>query len=390
MARIEPGTQWVLRRGVHSGTVIEVDGLTPAGSVKYHIVEKGRSTGTASEDDDGRVHTKAADQFLTLYQPAMYQKHGQTQRPFRQHNVPKEKPVVAETTKRAAARNGTEFHDQADTGLAISIMTITPEMARTWLDRGGANRRLVERRVARLVMDIERGEWRLTGDTIKLDEEGRVRDGQHRLEAIYRSNTPVQALVVRNVTESAFDVIDTGKTRNASDVLAIHGHTSTVAKSACARGLLLIERNGRYQTLGANQATAMPSNASILAYVEAHPEISDAVNLAESLRNTGGFVGGAGLWAIPITLFLHVSPEQTKVFVDKLIEGAGLERGSPILRLRNMYQGRARTWAADNENRERLVATAIKAWNAWRHDEEIYQLSWRNEGRGAEPFPTAE
>src|SRR4030095_4066006 len=86
----------------------------------------------------------------------------------------------------------------------------------------------------RLVMAIEMGEWQLTGDSIKLDDEGRVRDGQHRLEAIYRSNTPVQALVVRNVTEAAFDVIDTGKTRNASDVLAIHGHTSTVSKATAA------------------------------------------------------------------------------------------------------------------------------------------------------------
>jgi hypothetical protein len=386
MAHVEPGSQWVLRRGVHSGTVIEVQGTTPAGGVKYRVVEKGDNTGSAWEDDDGRVHTKRPDEFAALFEPRRRVAAGGTQAAFRQRNVPKEKPVLTQTS----APNGTHAaDDQGD--LAVSIMTITPELARTWLERGGANRKMVEQRVNRLVMAIQTGEWQLTGDSIKLDAAGTVRDGQHRLEAIRRSGQSVQALVVRNVTEAAFDVIDTGKTRNPSDVLAIHGHTNTVARASAARGLFIIERTGRYTSTGtrSNPATA-PSNATILAYVEAHPEITEAIHLADKLRGIGGFVGGSGLWAIPITMFLRIAPDQARVFVDKLVEGAELERGSPILRLRNTYVSNARSWAASNESRERLIATVIKGWNAWRRDETVQALSWRNEGRGAEPFPIAE
>ena len=389
MARIAPGSQWVLRRGVHSGTVIEVEGQSFAGSVKYRVIEKGDNTGSSREDDDGRVHSKPRNEFLTLYQPKP--RGGgpiMTQSAFRQHNARRGQadPEAEVQQILSAAKNG--VYKQGDLGVAIE--TITPEMAQTWLERGGANRRLNERRVLRLVMAIEIGEWQLTGDSIKLDKDGKVRDGQHRLTAIVRARTDVQALVVRGVSEAAFDVIDTGKNRNASDILAIHGHTSTTSKATCARGLIIIERTGRYANVGSSQTLIMPSNASILAYVEAHPEIIEAVSLADKLRLSGGFVGGSGLWAIAFCMFLRKSPDQARVFCNHLIEGAGLERGNPILKIRNMYAGKVRSWQSSNDSRERLLATVIKGWNAWRADENVQILSWHDTGRSAEKFPVAE
>jgi hypothetical protein len=265
---------------------------------------------------------------------------------------------------------------------------VTPERAQAWLDRGGANRKINKRSVRRLVRAIEVGEWELTGETIKLDKDGRVRDGQHRLTAIIETGKPQQCIVVRGIAESAFDKIDTGKSRSPADVLAIHGHTSVTAKAATARGLILLERYGRYDVAGFGDAS--PSNAQILAYVEAHPEVTDGLHLADRLRIMGDFVGGSGLWSIVMTLFWRISPEQAEVFVQSLIEGANLEAGSPILKLRNMYKGSARDWQASGENRERLLANVIKAWNAWRRDELVQVISWHNTGRGAEKFPVAE
>ena len=63
---------------------------------------------------------------------------------------------------------------------------------------------------------IQRGEWQLTGEAIKLDDEGRVRDGQNRLHAIVQAGTPVRSVVARGVSEDAFDVMDTGRSRNAA------------------------------------------------------------------------------------------------------------------------------------------------------------------------------
>ena len=282
--------------------------------------------------------------------------------------------------------NGKIYINPGTSDLSISVEVVTPEQAKAWLDRGGANRKLSRRNVTKLVRAIELGEWEITGETVKLDRAGRVRDGQHRLTAIIETGKPQPCIVVRGIKESAFDKIDTGKARNAPDVLAIHGHTSVTAKAATARGLILIESYGRYDVTG----IVPPSNAAILAYVEAHPEVDNAVRLGDRLRINGDFIGGTGLWAIAMTLFWRLSTEQTEVFVDSLIEGANLEAGSPILKLRNLYKGSARDWHASGENRERLLANVIKGWNSWRRDELVQAISWHDKGRGAEKFPVAE
>src|SRR5712692_3591943 len=58
---------------------------------------------------------------------------------------------------------------------------------------------------------IQRGEWQLTGEAIKLDDEGRVRDGQNRLHAIVQAGIPVRSVVARGVSEDAFKVMDSGR-----------------------------------------------------------------------------------------------------------------------------------------------------------------------------------
>jgi hypothetical protein len=124
-------------------------------------------------------------------------------------------------------------------------MIITPELAQEWLDRGGTNRKITRRCIEAMTATIQRGEWRLTGEAIKLDHEGRVRDGQNRLHAIVEAGIPVQSVVARGVSEDAFDVMDTGRSRNAADVLHIHGYPSQNVLAAAARGLMFVERYGR-------------------------------------------------------------------------------------------------------------------------------------------------
>jgi hypothetical protein len=48
-------------------------------------------------------------------------------------------------------------------------------------------------------------------------------DGQHRLAAIIEADLPIEVTVFTDVGAGTFDVLDTGKRRNAADVLAIEG-----------------------------------------------------------------------------------------------------------------------------------------------------------------------
>src|SRR3982074_1534378 len=141
-------------------------------------------------------------------------------------------PTTPGTHPRANGKQAPSPMRGAD--LDLEIMTITPELAQEWLDRGGNNRKVTRRRIETMSAAIQRGEWQLTGEAIKLDDEGRLRDGQHRLHAIVQAGIPVRSVVARGVSEDAFDVMDTGRSRNAADVLHIHGYPSQNALAAAA------------------------------------------------------------------------------------------------------------------------------------------------------------
>src|SRR5881275_2926526 len=271
--------------------------------------------------------------------------------------------------------------------LGLEIMTISPELAQEWLDRGGTNRKITRRRIDAMTAAILRGEWRLTGEAIKLDDDGRVRDGQNRLHAIVEAGIPVRSVVARGVSEDAFDVMDTGRSRNAADVLHIHGFPSQNALAAAARGLMLIERYGRvFPSQRDSHLYITP--VTTLQYVEEHPEIVDGVRLGDRIYHSG-IQGGIGLWSIITTLFLRLDPKQAEQFAEHLTTGAGLHRGHPLLMLRNRLVGSQRDQYSTLSGREALVAIAIKAWNAWRDGKTLQALAWRGEGRRAEPFPQA-
>lgn len=123
-----------------------------------------------------------------------------------------------------------------------------------------------------------------------------------------------------------------------------------------------------------------------LKYVKRHPELIEGVRLGDRIYHSG-IQGGIGLWAIITTLFLRLDAEQAEQFTEHLTTGAGLNRGHPLLMLRNRLLGSQRNQYSTLSGREALVAIAIKAWNAWREGKALQALTWRADGRRAEPFP---
>ena len=74
-------------------------------------------------------------------------------------------------TRTSPRANGKQAASPArGTDLDLEIMTITPELAQEWLDRGGNNRKVTRRRIEAMTAAIQRGEWQLTGEAIKLDD----------------------------------------------------------------------------------------------------------------------------------------------------------------------------------------------------------------------------
>jgi hypothetical protein len=391
-----PGSRWRALRGPHAGAVVEVLGINKAGRVRIHTVSgEGKNVGNGHFDEAIR-DLKPTDQFLASYTLAMPAPVSQVPLLEQPTSVPTQpawrKPKRARPPKPAptpAARSSVVGEiNTRDAEFNVSLEAITPDRARAWLDRGGLNRHLNPVRVEALAAAIRRGEWRITGDTIKLDKQGRIRDGQHRLSAIAEGGRTVQGLVVFGVEDEAFDVMDTGRSRTIADILGLHGHTDRNALASAARSLILFDDHKRL--VGGRDAQMLVTSASTLHYVQEHPDITECLHLAQPLRME--FPGGSGLWAALLYLFRRISVDQTQVFIDGMLTGAGLGTGHPILVLRNRLMSRGNYWSIrNNADKEALAASIIKTWNGFRAGETFERgwrnLHWRNVGRSAEPFP---
>ena len=114
--------------------------------------------------------------------------------------------------------------------LAPQILNITPEIAKTMLQTNTDNRSKRGWWVTGLAQMIKRGEWVTTHQGIAFDSDGRLIDGQHRLEAIIESNTPVDLLVVKGVSKEAYKVLDNGVKRTLSDLTGITARTTEVCR----------------------------------------------------------------------------------------------------------------------------------------------------------------
>ena len=111
-----------------------------------------------------------------------------------------------------------------------SVVTITPEIAKDWLkrrplssDSSYSQRNVKPRVVDRYCADMKSGNWVLNGEMIKFDIQGKLVDGQHRLEACIESGVSFNSFVLRNVPVESFFTIDTGSIRSNRDVFRMSG-----------------------------------------------------------------------------------------------------------------------------------------------------------------------
>lgn len=108
--------------------------------------------------------------------------------------------------------------------MKAQIETVTPALAREWLERNTINRTLRRGWVEQLRASFERGEYEPSHQGIAFDMDGNLLDGQHRLAAIAGMNDgrTFPMLVTRELErERANAVIDIGAKRSTSDVLGL-------------------------------------------------------------------------------------------------------------------------------------------------------------------------
>jgi len=242
--------------------------------------------------------------------------------------------------------------------ITSEVMRVTPPLAERWLRKNIVNRPLSKNWVANLAQRMIDGDWALNGSSIVFDENGLLSDGQHRLSAVASSGVTIETIVTRGVKKDAFETIDEGKKRGIADALSITGEKNTAVLSALLRMIYVYEKYGELKHVGRTI-----TNKNGIALLERHPEAREAAAKGRYYRGIFSAItpatGAFGYW-----LLSQVDKEDADMFFEKLVSGVGLEKGSPILLLRDkmIFNAAARS-SINNAEWARFV---IKCWNYWR------------------------
>lgn len=248
--------------------------------------------------------------------------------------------------------------------MKITISTVTPERAAELLEGNVDNRRLDPSRVRKYANEIRSGQWKTTGDTIKIATTGRVLDGQHRLAAIVEAGVPVELAIATKVDEAVFPVLDSGKARTTGDVLKIAGIKSSTVTATVAKMLILFDAG-----IDPNNSKAgeLVSKTDMLEFALANEKaLLAAVQRGSVLYNRVG--GNWASWAAFAFATAAVDPEGLEEFVEAVVSGVGLCHGDPRLTLRNYLAARK------PGDRVQSATTYQIAYNKWAQNRQMSRI----------------
>lgn len=126
--------------------------------------------------------------------------------------------------------------------MVTKVEMITPEKAKSILEKNTINRKLDQRRVSFYSEQMLKGNWVLTHEGIALDKFGRLIDGQHRLSGIVESNVAQNMLVTYNMSEDVITKINKGKSRSITDDFNIKNIKNAKIVSVGIRDFLKMEK----------------------------------------------------------------------------------------------------------------------------------------------------
>lgn len=214
--------------------------------------------------------------------------------------------------------------------IMTEIVTITPELAREWLEkRNVGNRSISEKLVALYAADMRDGNWPVNGQAVVFDDTGRMIDGHHRVTAAAKHNVPFTSLVVRGVPAESVKSMDLGRPRGAGDIAEMQGVKDANRSVAVAR-LLLIHERGGINAAHVNTRLA-PTKLQQVEALKRFPEIAESMKTCWDCR---ALMPGAVTGFCYVVCHRH-NREKASSFFRKLASGEGLIKGDPVLALRN-------------------------------------------------------
>lgn len=246
------------------------------------------------------------------------------------------------------------------------VITVTPALAKEWLDRNVHNRPIRKNKVVNYARDMRAGNWALNGEAVKFAVDGVLLDGQHRLHAVVAADVPVQMLVVSGLANDTQTTMDSGVKRTTGDALGLDGQKNAQMLAAILKKAWMWEQGDHKFSANYN-----PTTAECTALLRQHPEIHRSVEVAMHVRSTframPPSVTGVGHYILN-----RVSADDAPWFFARVADGAVSEPGHPVLALRTRVTNEALSGAVVHQHQR--LAYLIRAWNAVRDGRSLARI----------------
>lgn len=260
---------------------------------------------------------------------------------------------------------------------------VTPAQAQLWLDPtiNSDNRGKRNHRIDAYARDMASGAW-TAGESIKFGTDGRLYDGQHRLEAVVKAGVPVGFWILRGLSPESYQNLDRGGVRSFADTLRWRGASvspSTLASAltACAafaRGVgpgrgKGVNRSGGVWTTRTGSAISV-TDADRSAYLDMHPDLIKSVEMWGTSRARKGARCAAAVLAAAHHIICKAGADPADVdrFMHQLVT-QDMEPANGTIR-----SGLRALDASLSHDSDRRLFILIRTWNAWAEGREIVTL----------------
>jgi len=243
--------------------------------------------------------------------------------------------------------------------VTYTVEIITPEIAKAYLATSRGNRRISQNFVDKYAAMMRAGQWGESESSIAFDRDGVLINGHHRLMAVIASGCSVRMAVTRGHDHTAMRSMDTGRGRTAANAIEFRDPTAknTTKLATVARYLLAYDPNTGFSTA----KMALISNAEIADFVFANRDkiVFRHWDFLDGLRSQ-----------IAVFRFIAVQKypaEKVDLFLQRLNDGANLDRDDPIMALRTAiinWRIHFRFRSSQTDTIFRL-ACIFKAFNYW-------------------------
>lgn len=275
-------------------------------------------------------------------------------------------------------------------GLEMFVIAVTPELAPRLLQNNDNIRALKESALTKYTTDMLLDAWELNGEALIFDKHGKLRNGQHRLEACIRSGRPFNTVAIIGVDRQAEITMDTGSRRELADFLKKQGYADAKNLAAAIRLSYQLLENKQIA-----QNNPYLTNEVLITWFRKHESLVDDLNRVKLWKS--GF-SGTGFTVTYAAAIRHVAGfaelvnvEDVDDFYAQFAQAVdSINTRSSAYKLRHLFtRSHAVTGKGDRIQQPVRVALTIKALNCHLQGREPTgtDLLWRAGGKENEPFP---